>query len=248
MGIDLVLILSAIMGLSILISYPLVMSRSITKESSSLLTAFAAGILIFLIADIFQTASSTLYNTSLLGYGTNLAYDMIFVFSVAAGFFLLFAFEFRSTLEIKAMHLSLLISIGIGLQNLTEGMIFGSQAFSIGLTGVALVVFAGFILQNITEGFPIGSPFMGNSTSGRNLVPFFFLIGGVPTIIGGGVGYYFNSPSLDLLFDGLSIGAIIYVILPMLRIILSGSGGRMRQYLYVSLFSGFIAGMLVNFI
>lgn len=248
MNILLVLLLSAVMGLSILISYPLVMSRALTKESSSLLTGFAVGILVFLIADIFQTASPTIYNTSLLGYGTNLSFDAIFVISIVSGFFMLFAFEFRSGGEIRAMHLSLLISIGIGLQNLTEGMVFGAQAISIGLTGVALVVFAGFILQNITEGFPIGAPFMGNTSSGRKLVPFFFLIGGIPTIIGGGVGYYFNSASLDLVFDGLAIGAIIYVILPMLRVILTGTGRSLRQYVYLSIFSGFIVGMLVNFL
>ena len=249
MNISQVLLLSAIMGLSILISYPLVVLKKRGRTGSSIFTAFAVGILLFLVADIFQGASTLLYNNSLLGYGTNTEYDIVFIISIAAGFFMLYAFEFRSAKEISPLQVSLLISIGIGLQNLTEGMVFGSEASAIGLTGVALVVFTGFILQNITEGFPIGSPFIGNSPPRKNVIPLFFLIGGIPTIIGGGVGFYFNSAVFDLIFDGLAVGAIIYIILPMASVLFAGSRDRMiKRYTYVSVFLGFILGMVVNFL
>ena len=46
-----------------------------------------------------------------------------------------------------------------------------------------------------------------------------FLVGGLPTILGGGLGYYYSSNYFTLLFNGVAIGTILYVILPMLKIL-----------------------------
>ncbi len=59
--------LSAIMGLSIFISLPIVLHKDTGALRITLLTAIAAGILVFLVGDIFTDAAASLYNGSLYG-------------------------------------------------------------------------------------------------------------------------------------------------------------------------------------
>ncbi len=243
-GLQILIDFSVIMGLSIFLSTPLLVSK--TKTNYSLpLNAVAVGILIFLVGDVFSNASSSLYNGSLYGYGTDPLLDLIFAVSLVAGFLVLLAVGDRSQDAISPARLSLLIAVGIGFQNLTEGLVFGSLGSIIGFTGATLVVLLGFTLQNATEGFPIASPFMGKSdgTALRLILPL-FLIGGVPTIIGTIAGYYYNSTVLDMVFDGLAIGGILYVVLPILRNIFRHPNTATTMYLAV--FMGFMLGFLVN--
>lgn len=236
------------MGLSIFLSLPVILGKSYREKTSKTLISVAIGIMIFLLADVFSNASSILYGGTLYGYGSVPLFDAIFTVSLAVGFFMLFAFEFRYGRELQPMHVSLMIAIGIGLQNLTEGLVFGADAVSIGLTGVALVIFVGFIIQNITEGFPIGAPFISETKGKGRAIFLLFLVGGFPTILGGGVGFYFNSPAFDVAFDGLAIGAILYILLPMLRSLLMGLSRDIRPLVYAGIFSGFLLGLLVNLI
>ena len=243
-----ILVLSAVMGLSIYISYPLVRKRNLNQRMALSLTGVALGILIFLIADVFSDASQLMYNGSLYGYGSSPSYDVIFVLSLFAGFFILFGIELRSKHGMSRMKISLLIAIGIGLQNLTEGLVFGAAAVGIGLSGVALVILVGFVIQNVTEGFPIGSPFFGHPGNNNALIPLFFLIGGIPTIVGGAVGFFYSSRVFSLVFDGLAIGSILYILLPMLKSVFTSSERTGTKSLYGFVFMGFFIGLAVNLI
>ncbi|MGC8506276.1 MAG: hypothetical protein ACP5NK_06185 [Thermoplasmata archaeon] len=240
--------LSALMGLSIYISYPIIRKKNMNQDFARSLTAVAVGILIFLIADVFSDASQLMYNGSLYGYGSSPVYDLVFGISLFAGFFVLYAVEFRSKKGLSKVRISLLIAVGIGLQNLTEGLLFGATAVGIGLAGIALVILVGFIVQNITEGFPIGSPFFGESGNNNALVLLFFLIGGVPTIVGGAVGFYYNSKMFTLLFDGLAVGAILYIIFPMLRGLFADTSHSGLRLVYGSILLGFLLGLAVNLV
>ncbi|MFG1519859.1 MAG: hypothetical protein AAE977_05235 [Thermoplasmataceae archaeon] len=240
--------LSAVMGLSIYVSYPLVRRKNMDRRLARFLTGIAVGILIFLIADVFSDASALMYNGSLYGYGSSPVYDFAFAISLFAGFFIMYAIEFRSKHGLSKVRISLLIAIGIGLQNLTEGLVFGATAVGIGLAGIALVILVGFIVQNITEGFPIGSPFFGESGNNNATILIFFLIGGIPTIIGGAVGFYYSSSLFNLVFDGLAIGAILYIIFPMLKGLFAGSDNSGFRVIYGSIFIGFLLGLAVNLI
>jgi ZIP family zinc transporter len=114
------------------------------------------------------------------------------------------------------------------------------------------VIFTGFVLQNITEGFPIAVPFLGSTERpplDRLLVLFF--VGGAPTIAGALVGYVFNNTLLDLIFDGAAIGAILYVILPMMKAAFRSTakpttGIARIQVVYLGILAGFVLGFLVN--
>lgn len=238
-------IFSAVMGLSIYLSLPLVMSKTIRRDRTILLNAVAVGILVFLIGDVFSDVSSNLYNGSLYGYGTSPSLDLIFTTSLALGFLLLLMLGERGRGGLSPTKLSLLIALGIGFQNLTEGLVFGSLGSLIGVTGITLVVLLGFTLQNATEGFPIASPFIAKADEkSLTLVVPLLLIGGLPTILGGVIGYYYNSTAFDTFFDGLAIGGILYVILPIFKTLFRETGTN--RTIYLGIFLGFILGFAVN--
>ena len=242
------LLFSAVMGLSIYLSLPLLLNSRTGESKTKLLVAVAIGILVFLIGDVFLNAAGSLYNGSLYGYGSSPSYDAIFTTSMIAGFLVLFLAGDRRRLSMTPTYLVLIIAIGIGFQNLTEGLLFGSLGVTIGLSGAALVVLVGFIFQNITEGFPIASPFLGSTEGNIGVISGALLIGGLPTILGGAIGYYYNTPVFDLIFYGLAIGTMFYVILPMLRNLFRESDATKVRVAYIGLFLGFLLGFAVNLV
>ncbi|MGH9918360.1 MAG: hypothetical protein ACRD6W_05770, partial [Nitrososphaerales archaeon] len=120
------LFLSAIMGFSIYLSLPLVLSKKTGEMRTKLFNSIAIGILLFLVADVFSDVSSILYNGSYYGYGSSPYYDAVFTLFLAAGFLVLYQAENRSRKGLTPAQLSLIIALGIGFQNLTEGLLFGS--------------------------------------------------------------------------------------------------------------------------
>jgi zinc transporter, ZIP family len=243
-----IVLFSAIMGLSIFLSMPIVLRKETGLPTTKLLNAVAIGILVFLIGDVFSDVTPDLYNGSLFGYGSALWPDVTFAVSFAAGFLILFFTENRSRTGLTPSYLALIIALGMGFQNLTEGLVFGSLGVSAGLSGAALVVLVGFILQNITEGFPIASPFLGRTEGMVRQMFLFFLIGGLPTIVGGIIGFFYNGTILDVAFDGAAIGAILYAILPMLRMLFRETDRKYQKIGYIGIFLGFLIGFLVNLI
>ena len=144
-----------------------------------------------------------------------------------------------------------MIAIGIGLQNLTEGLVFGVN-WRVGTVGVLAVVFLGFFLQNFSEGFPIASPFLGTQEP-RKFGAFagLFLLGGLPTIVGGVIGYSWSNNLFLVVFDALAIGAIAYAILPMLRVAFrplesKEASVQRNQIVYLGVMIGFLIGFAVN--
>ncbi len=238
--------LSAIMGFSIYLSLPVILRKDQDERRLSFLSAVAVGILIFLIGDVFLDAAGSLYNGSLYGYGSSPSYDLAFTLSMAAGFLVLFVAGSRRKMVLTPTELALVIALGIAFQNLTEGLLFGALSVGIGLTGSALVVLVGFIFQNSTEGFPIASPFLGSTEGKSGVIAGALMIGGLPTILGGAVGYFYNATIFDLVFYGLAVGTMLYVILPMLRHILAGTASNRLGVAYAGVFVGFILGFAVN--
>lgn len=243
-----IVLFSTIMGLSIFLSMPIVLRKETGLPMTKLLNAVAIGILIFLIGDVFSDVSPSLYNESLYGYGSSFWPDAAFGIAFVAGFMILFLTENRSRTGLTPSYLALIIALGMGFQNLTEGLVFGSLGVGLGLSGAALVVLVGFILQNVTEGFPIASPFLGRTEGKVRQMILLFLVGGVPTIFGGAIGYFYNGTILDVVFDGAAIGAILYAILPMLRMLFRETDRAYQRIGYMGVFLGFLIGFLVNLI
>lgn len=248
LGLAETLLFSAIMGFSIFLSLPIVLSKKTGEMRTKLFNAVAIGILIFLVADVFTNAAAILYNGSYFGLGSSPYYDAIFAAFFSVGFLVLYSAENRSRKGLTPTRLALIIAIGIGFQNLTEGLLFGSLGATIGLTGAGLVVLVGFVFQNVTEGFPITSPFFGQLEKKTGVILLLLLVGGLPTTIGGAVGYFYSSQTFDLVFDGLAIGAMVYVTLPMLKNAFRDMDYAKQRMVYLGVFLGFLVGFIVNLI
>ncbi len=250
------LVLTGVMGLSIFLSLPLIWAKRMPGRTVAFLNAVAIGILVFLLADMFGDVAPLIAGSG--AYLTDPGLDAVFVAGVVGAFGLLYLLDGRHVFarpsgnreDSAPRRLALIIAVGIGLQNLTEGLVFGS-AWSLNDIGLLGVIFLGFFLQNVMEGFPIVSPLLRAPSRRLLEVAGLFLIGGVPTVLGGAVGYFYNSPALDVLFDALAIGAILYVVLPMLKGALRPAATAAEtmdrsRLLTLGLLAGFVLGFLVN--
>ena len=243
--------LALVMGFSIYLSFPIILRRNMTARSTVFLVSFAVGILVFLLGDIFSDVVSSVYASG--SYIGDPWLSVIFITSVGGLFGILYLVENLrkdpdSNDPFVPTRVALIVAIGMGLQNLTEGLVFGS-AYDVGLTGLLLVILIGFMLQNFTEGFPIISPFFGREKPKASLLAGLYFIGGFPTIAGSLIGYYYVNSYFSVLFDGLAIGAIVYIIIPMLRnLFKQADQAKVQRLVYAGLIIGFLAGFAVNVI
>jgi zinc transporter, ZIP family len=137
-----------------------------------------------------------------------------------------------------ALALGMLIAIGIGVHNFSEGLAIGvaSKSGEIALAGTLII---GFALHNATEGFGIVGPLQGTRPSWRWLI-LAGVIGGGPTFLGTIVGYRVTSEPLELAFLALAAGAILFVIGELWT-------GAMRRVGRNLVLTGIICGFLLGF-
>jgi len=127
-------------------------------------------------------------------------------------------YEVRPGALSPAQSLSLMIAVGIGLHNFSEGLAIGQSAAS-GAINLALVLVIGFGLHNATEGFGIVGPFSG--TQERPSWAFLLLvglIGGGPTFFGTLLGQAWVSEAVSIAFLALAAGSILYVVIELLGV------------------------------
>jgi zinc transporter, ZIP family len=136
-----------------------------------------------------------------------------------------------------AYRVALMIAVGIGLHNFSEGLAIG-QSSAGNATRLLYVLVIGFGLHNATEGFGITAPLIGQRPSWRFL-GLMGLIGGGPTFLGTVVGYQFTSAAVSILFLSLAAGAIVYVIGEMQH---AGRKLGAHDVAMVGMLAGFLAG------
>ena len=112
----------------------------------------------------------------------------------------------------------MMIAVGIGLHNFSEGLAIGQSAAK-GEIGLALLLVIGFGLHNATEGFGIVAPLAadGERPSWAFLATV-GIIGGGPTFVGTLVGRSFVNDTLFLAFLALAAGSILYVVVQLLKV------------------------------
>jgi len=150
--------------------------------------------------------------------------------------------------EANGYRLAMMIAIGIGAHNFSEGLAIG-QSFIAGELGLAILLIIGFGAHNATEGFGIAGPLAGliNKPKIRFLV-LVGLIGGGPTFIGTLIGSWWISDLAYILFLSIAGGALIYV-----SMLMYNSGRKlttnsvMMVGIFVGLFAGFITDLLIEF-
>ena len=140
------------------------------------------------------------------------------------------------------MQLALLVSLGIGLHNLGEGLAvgvaYGSQSFAL-----ATVLLFGFAVHNVSEGIAIVSPVSRSQVDLRTLALLGMLAGG-PTVIGTLIGIYIFSNALSIIFFAIAAGAILYVVIE----ITASLGDRFRNshLNYLGIMAGFTVMYLTS--
>ncbi len=141
--------------------------------------------------------------------------------------------------------LALVIAVGIGLHNFSEGLAIGQSAAG-GEISLALLLIIGFGLHNATEGFGIVAPLpTGPDRPGWGFLALLGLIGGGPTFVGTLIGQAVVSDVLSAGFLALAAGSILYVVMQLLRV--ADKMGR-RELLGWALLLGLFLGLGTDFI
>ncbi len=144
-----------------------------------------------------------------------------------------------------ARRLALLIAIGIGLHNFSEGLAIGQSAAA-GEISLAVLLIIGFGLHNATEGFGIVAPMASQpDRPSWRFLGLLGLIGGGPTLIGTIIGQSFVNDTVSVAFLALAAGSILYVIVQLLRV--AQNLGR-RELTYWGLLIGLVLGFATDFI
>jgi zinc transporter, ZIP family len=220
-------LLSGIAGITIYLGLPVGRLRALSPRTQTLLTAAAAGVILFLLYDILAQAVGPIeaaLEAARAGEGpvsTFVIDATVGMASLGVGLlsivWLTSRVRNRRTMETAPRDVALGTAVGLGFHNLSEGLAIGQSAGT-GATALALVLVIGFALHNATEGFGIAAPLTTDDTPSWRFLGALGLLGGGPTFVGGLIGYTFTSDLLSIVFLGLAAGALIYVFNEMMAV------------------------------
>lgn len=242
------LALGAIAGLTIFLGLPMGRVQRLSSQASAFLNALATGVLLFLFVEVMTHGLDpveealkrvTQEDGGSWGHFAWLAALFLGLFTVglvglvyydrwlqgrgltrsgpgAAALDELRASSLRRTSE--GTHLALLVAIGIGLHNFSEGLAIGQSAAN-GRVALAALLIIGFGLHNSTEGFGIVAPMAREGIRPSwGFLTLLGLIGGGPTFLGTLVGQSFVDDTLNVAFLALAAGSILYVVIQLLHV------------------------------
>ena len=249
-------LLGGFAGFTIFLGLPLVL-LGISDRARGFLNAFAVGILMFLIVDVFSNAWTRTSDDAVAAFNgsgapSTAVAELALMFSgITIGLLGLVLYE-RSYMGgghgyVEPTKVSIMTALGIGAHNLSEGLAIG-QSFVAGFVGLGIVLAVGFAAHNTTEGFGITAPLTGLQTKPKLsfLVKVLF-IGGVPTLIGTLLGSIAYSPEAYVFFLAIAGGALVYVTMLMFN---TGrrrySSGLMMGGIFLGLCLGFLTDLIVS--
>jgi len=214
--------------------------RQLGRQAMTFLMAATAGLLVFLGLDTLAEALEVAGELPSVFQGIG----MIGIGAVAT-FLLLDAISRQQTQvtgdeATRRLSIAMMISIGIGLHNLGEGLAIGA-AYNIGEIALGTFLVVGFIIQNITEGLGIIAPVL-RDRPGIGKLALMGIIGGGPAIIGAWIGGFSPSPFLAVLFLAIGTGAIAEVVYEIAKLIKKDIEKQSMPY---AVFSGVLTGMLL---
>ncbi len=221
MGFGQLLVLGAIAGFTIFLGFPIAVFAA-RPRTRALFSSLSVGVLVFLLVEIAYKSlemveESTKAAFSGGGFAGPALLGAVLVAGLSVGLLGLTFFEERFVVPRgeteparRGRRLSMMIAIGIGLHNFSEGLVIG-QEYAAGAVSLAFLLIAGFAMHNATEGFGIAAPLRHGGADWKFLALAGF-VGGAPTFLGTIVGSFFASQPVELLFLSLAAGSILYII------------------------------------
>ena len=259
-----ILLLGAIAGFTIFLGLPVGRLRNLSMPVRALLNAGAAGILVFLLIEVFEHGFEPVEEAvkhdewaTLAGRGT------LFVAMFTIGLVGLVYYDrwlarrsaqqrygpgaaTATAIRLSRVHrlsepqrLALFIALGIGVHNLSEGLAIGQSAASDKIQ-LALLLVIGFGLHNATEGFGVVGPLCAEADRPSwGFLGLMGVIAGGPTFVGTLIGQAFVSEWLDIAFLALAAGSILYVVVQLI-----GVGFKLahKEMLVWGLMAGLVLG------
>jgi ZIP family zinc transporter len=266
-------LLGAIAGLTIFLGLPLGRVRTSSLRGKAFLNAVSAGILLFLLLDIFEHATGPVEEAMEHAVGGEGSWGRFAadgaVYALGFGVGLVGLFYLARRLQTRArtsppasvgpgamaaaeaaapaagaLRLGMAIAVGIGLHNFSEGLAIG-QAASRGALELAALLIVGFGLHNATEGFGIvGPPAAAGVRPSWGWLGLAGLVGGGPTFAGTLLGMQFDSSLVYVGCLTLAAGAIVYVIAELLPV-----GRRLSWEVTIwGLAAGFLLGLVTELV
>jgi zinc transporter ZupT len=141
----------------------------------------------------------------------------------------------------SAFAVALMISIGIGLHNLGEGLAIGA-AMVAGEVALGAFLIVGFTVHNTTEGLAIVAPLAREKPRILQLAALGF-IAGAPAILGAWIGGFVVSPLASIVFLAVGAGAVFQVVYAIFKY--TAKDGRLTSGPAVA---GIAVGMLVMYL
>jgi ZIP family zinc transporter len=187
--------------------------KAVSRTWEGFLTGISTGILVYLFFDLMHEAVEQTAAQDPLSW-------LVFLGSFLIGFVGLVAFEQqqhgRNRLAASGLFLPYMISLGLGLHNLGEGLAIGAS-YAQGAWNLSGLLVGGFALHNGTEGFAIVA------SAGKSNIPLkeavlMGLVAGVPTCLGAVISGLVVLPYLSITFYALAAGSLLYVIFSLITI------------------------------
>lgn len=267
------MLLGAIAGFTIFLGLPLAVMKNLSARTKGFLNAVALGILVFLIIDVFSHGYASASDATTSAFAGKAPFgdaviDLAAMFGgIAIGLLGLVLYEHRTMTkripqvlslesikqgdahlhqsfhDISAYRLAMMIAVGIGAHNFSEGLAIG-QSYAAGQIGLAILLIIGFGAHNTTEGFGIAGPLTGvlKRPTARFLI-LAGLVGGGPTFVGTVLGSLVFSNIAYILFLSIAGGALIYVSMLMYN---AGRKQTTNNILMMGIFVGVCAGFVTD--
>lgn len=242
------MLLGLIAGGTIFLGLPVARLSHVTTKTKAFLNAVSTGILIFLLVEITGHLLEEIEEliTARAAMGELVEHGGLFVLGFAIGLLGLVYFERRFLKTAKngippktrAKQIAMMIAIGLGLHNLSEGLAIG-QGYASGALHLAWLLAIGFALHNATEGFGIAAPLSGHLVSWRFL-GLTGLVAGGPTFLGAIIGGRWSNEPTEIFCLSLAAGTILYIVGELLHL-----GRQLKEEAVVEF--GLLVGFFVAF-
>ena len=225
-----------------LLWFPFITKMS--KNKYKFFLALTGGLLFFLGVDAIKESLEISATSLAASFNGQLLVATVVTISFLGLYFSSEKLISRATSSItKPVAIGLMISIGIGLHNLGEGLAIGA---AVGLGEIALSTFliVGFTIHNTTDGLAIAAPMARNKPMFGKLA-IMGLIAGTPAIFGAWIGGFTYSPFAAIVFLSIGAGAIFQVVVSILSWIRQDGE---KTFSTMSVVLGFSIGMLIMYL